>query len=194
LVFVVGPIVELAVMFEVAQAVGFFPMLFLLIAFSVAGFMLTKRVGLGVMQRLQARAEEAQALAASGSGSAAAAAALPPGAAVDGALIGLAGVLVVVPGFVTGIIGFLLFIPPLRRLAGKLAGRWLKGRVDAQFTVVGPAGPRRTRAASAPRPGGSEPFGSPRAPGTQPAGDASDPRTGPRDPGTIRRLPPGDVA
>lgn len=44
----------------------------------------------------------------------------PPGlAALDGALIGLAGVLFIIPGFVSDAIALLLLIPPLRRFAAK---------------------------------------------------------------------------
>ncbi len=54
-----------------------------------------------------------------------------------GAMIVLAAILLIVPGFLTDIVGLLLFLPPVRDLAWK----YLKNRI----TVVSGFGMRRSR-------------------------------------------------
>ncbi|HUQ01592.1 MAG TPA: FxsA family protein [Kofleriaceae bacterium] len=61
----------------------------------------------------------------------------PVGAVVaDGALVALAGVLLVIPGFVTDVVALALLVPPLRALVRKRASRWF----ESKMVVVG--GPR----------------------------------------------------
>lgn len=48
---------------------------------------------------------------------------------VDGALIALAGVLFLVPGFVTDVVGLLLLVPPVRALVRRRAARAFESRM-----------------------------------------------------------------
>lgn len=48
---------------------------------------------------------------------------------VDGALVALAGVLFIVPGFVTDVVALLLLVPPVRVLTRKRAARWFQSRM-----------------------------------------------------------------
>src|SRR5437660_413271 len=70
-----------------------------MIAISLFGFWLVKREGLGTWRRAQAQLRAGE---------------VPAGEAVDGALIAGAGLLLIVPGFVTDVVGLLLLLPPLR--------------------------------------------------------------------------------
>lgn len=55
---------------------------------------------------------------------------------VDGALIALAGVLFVIPGFVSDVVALSLLVPPVRVLVRKVAAR----RFQSRFVVVGDVG------------------------------------------------------
>jgi UPF0716 protein FxsA len=55
---------------------------------------------------------------------------------VEGALVAVAGVLFVIPGFVSDVVGLALLVPPVRVLVRKGAGRWFKSRI----VVVGGPG------------------------------------------------------
>ena len=55
LVFIVGPIVELYVIIQVAQVIGGWETIALLIVESILGAWLMKRQGRGVLARIQAR-------------------------------------------------------------------------------------------------------------------------------------------
>ncbi|MET8067856.1 FxsA family protein, partial [Micromonospora sp. NPDC005313] len=76
---------------------------------------------------------------------AAAQAGRPPGPEVTDGLIGLLGALLLaLPGLVSGVVGLLLLVPPLRRLAGGGVRRATERRVSSM--VAGDLfGPRRVR-------------------------------------------------
>jgi UPF0716 protein FxsA len=124
--FVIVPIVELAVIIQVADGIGIPETIGLLVLVSVVGAWLCKREGIGVLRRIQASLDRRQ---------------LPTRALIDGGLIMLAGALLLTPGFLSDILGILLLLPPTRAVVraavlGVLAKRF---RV---VTVVGTAGRR----------------------------------------------------
>ena len=109
------PIAELAVLVQVAGSIGVLDTIGLLILVSVVGVWLAKRAGLGVVARLRdttARGEP------------------PSRELADGALILLAGVLLVLPGFISDVIGILLLLPPVRALVRTVLLRRLRNRGD----------------------------------------------------------------
>ena len=116
------PVVELVVIFQVAHVIGGWDTLGLLVLVSLTGAWLAQRAGLGALQRFRASVDAGE---------------LPGDAVVDGLLILVGGLLMVVPGFVTGAVGLLLLVPPLRAPVRKLVLRRVRRRVDSTLTVVG---------------------------------------------------------
>jgi UPF0716 protein FxsA len=100
--FVVAPLVELAVIVQVSGALGVLNTLGLLIAVSILGAWLAKREGLSVLRRIQSALDQGR---------------LPSREVVDGGLILLAGSLMIAPGFISDCLALLLLIPPTRALA-----------------------------------------------------------------------------
>jgi UPF0716 family protein affecting phage T7 exclusion len=86
---------------QLAGEIGIVPTLLLLIADSIAGTLLMRSQGRSAWQRFN---------------DATAAGRIPAREVADGALIILGGAFLLTPGFVTDIFGFLLLIPPTRRL------------------------------------------------------------------------------
>lgn len=125
---VVLPFVELAVLVQVAGSIGVLDTIGLLVVVSIVGVWLAKRAGLGVVNRMR-RAQ--------------AAGEVPSRELMDGALIMMAAVLLVIPGFVTDVVGILLLLPPIRAGVRTLALRRI--RTSSRFVVVG-AGPGTTSA------------------------------------------------
>jgi UPF0716 protein FxsA len=122
-VFVVAPAVEIYVMVQVGQAIGFGWVLLLLIAAAVLGSAVMRRAG----------ASWWSALRANGTGSQ-----LPDGrAAADAAMLFAAGLLIFLPGFVSDVVGLVLLLPPARRLIQTAAVAWFVRRFSA---VTGPGG------------------------------------------------------
>ncbi len=99
LLFLLVPIVELAVILQVGQALGTWTTIFLLVAISVVGAALVKREGLGVLEQFRAQVRNGV---------------VPGRELADGAMILVAGALLLTPGFVTDTVGLALLLPPVR--------------------------------------------------------------------------------
>jgi UPF0716 protein FxsA len=91
--------VEIFVFVQVGQWIGYGWAILALLAIALFGLWLVKREGLGTWRRAQAQMRAGE---------------IPAAEVVDGALIAGAGLLLIVPGFVTDAIGLLLLLPPLR--------------------------------------------------------------------------------
>jgi UPF0716 protein FxsA len=111
---VIVPIVEIAVAIQVAHHIGGLDTVLLLIGLSLGGVWLAKQAGFGVLARM--REQVARGV-------------LPGNEMIDGVLVFVAGVLLLVPGFVTGIIGLVLLIPPVRVAVRGGIKRRLRGRI-----------------------------------------------------------------
>ncbi len=154
LALLAAAVVEIAVFVLLAHLIGYGPALLLLLAASVAGLFLLRREGMRAWRSFRAAASAGQ----------------PPGRQVTDGLVGLAGgLLLAVPGLVSGLIGVLLVVPPVRRGASLLARRAAERRVSSM--VAGEMfGPRRVRVRrGAPRPAGDGP-GQPPADPVRPVG------------------------
>jgi UPF0716 protein FxsA len=114
LILVVLPIAEVASIVWVAHQVGVLATLGLLVGVSVVGAVLAKHVGLEVWRRFRAT------LAAGD---------IPTGEVFDGVLVLIAAVLLVIPGFITDILGLLLLIPAVRSLVKWMAWRRMRRRL-----------------------------------------------------------------
>jgi UPF0716 protein FxsA len=125
-VFVVVPVVELLVAIQVAHVIGWFGTLGLMLLVSVVGFFLLRWAGLGAFRRFRADVDAGR---------------LPGESVVDGLLILVGGVLMVLPGFVTGAVGLLLILPPIRAVVRHLVLRRVRNRIDSTLVIVGGSGP-----------------------------------------------------
>jgi len=118
LLFVAVPIVEIALFIQVGGAIGLWPTLAIVVLTAVIGTSLMRAQGLMTLGRLQ------NALATGQN---------PADPMAQGAMILVAGVLLLTPGFFTDTVGFLLLVPAIR----VALIRWLSARVAASghFTV-----------------------------------------------------------
>jgi UPF0716 protein FxsA len=107
LAIVIG-VVEISVFVQVGQWIGFLNTVGLLLVVSLLGVWLVKRQGLGVMARIRNQRSAGR---------------IPTTEAFDGALILVAGVLLVIPGFVTDAFGLLLLFPPIRAVVRRFVSR-----------------------------------------------------------------------
>src|SRR6266498_1231504 len=106
LAFLLVPIAELAVLVAVGSQIGYLNTFVLMVVLSVTGAWLARREGLGAWRRLQAALVEGR---------------MPTVEVADGAMILLAGALLLTPGFLTDVLGVLLLLPPVRAVVR----RWL---------------------------------------------------------------------
>jgi len=111
--FLVVPIVEIAVIVQVGQQIGAAPTIVLLLLESALGAWLVKREGRRTWAALQTAASTGR---------------LPSRELADSALVLVGGTLLLTPGFVTDVVGFFLTLPPTRPLARKALGWFLARR------------------------------------------------------------------
>jgi len=116
LILLALPLVEIGGFIMVGGAIGVLPTILLVVATSIAGSMLLRFQGLGTLGRIRGMLEAGQD---------------PSREVAHGLMIVLAGILLVIPGFVTDVGGILLFLPPVRDLAWRLLRRNLAVRAMA---------------------------------------------------------------
>ncbi len=114
LLFTVVPLVELYLLLWLGDRLGFAATVALVLFTGVVGATLAKLEGLRVMREWQ------EAL---GAGK------MPTDGVMGGLLILVGGVLLVTPGVLTDLTGFLLLIPPTRRLVMKVLRRRLEAGI-----------------------------------------------------------------
>jgi len=122
LLFVVGPIVELYVIIQVSHVIGGWETIALLLIESAIGAWLMKRQGRGTWRRIQTQLQQHQ---------------LPTKELVDGGLIIFAGALMLTPGFLTDLLGFLLLIPPTRAIVRAALMRRFSHRLGSGYRLIG---------------------------------------------------------
>ena len=109
---IIVPVVELFVIVQVAHWIGVWETLFLLVTVSLLGAWMVKIQGIGVLRRISDDWRNRR---------------VPARSLVDGVLLLLAGALLLIPGFVTDIIGLMLLVPPVRAgIRNGLIGRWTR--------------------------------------------------------------------
>ncbi|MFI7601863.1 FxsA family protein [Actinoplanes sp. NPDC049681] len=122
-------VAEIAVFAAVAHALGALWAVLLVGLSSIAGLALLRREGIRGWRSFRSAAEAGR----------------PPGHQVSNSLVGLLGALLLaLPGFVSGVAGLLLIVPPVRPLARRAVERFAERRLSA--AVAGDLfGPRRVR-------------------------------------------------
>lgn len=107
-VIVAIPILEIAVFVQVASVIGVLDTVGVLLLFSIGGLLLVRHEGMGTMAKVRAELDQGR---------------VPTGHLADGFWLLVAGLLLLVPGFVTDIAGLLLLLPPVRWLAKRGVAR-----------------------------------------------------------------------
>jgi len=97
--FLLLPLMEIALFILVGRAIGLLPTLALVVLGAVAGALLLRQQGLGVVSRLRSNMN---------------AGTMPGRTMFDTMLIGLASLLLIVPGFFSDAIALILLLPPVR--------------------------------------------------------------------------------
>lgn len=130
LAFVAVPIVEIALFIQVGGFIGMWPTLGIVVLTAVLGTMMMRAQGALAMQDVQRSFNDLRD---------------PTEPLAHGAMILVAGVLLLTPGFFTDTLGLSLLIPPVRRAVFAFVASRIKIRtVHYGPTGPGPQGPRRS--------------------------------------------------
>jgi UPF0716 protein FxsA len=121
------PIVELAVLIQVGSRIGVGITLLLLLAAAVAGSLVLRQVGTDAIRRLGAASGRDPATTPLGPGR-------PP---AESALVVIAGLLLLVPGFLSDVAALVLLVPAVRRALVRRTGEAVLRRFQVrQIRVV----------------------------------------------------------
>jgi UPF0716 protein FxsA len=131
LLFILVPIAELALLIEIGTHLGLPATLALIVFTGALGAYLARRQGLGVLAKIRSEMDQGR---------------LPAGQLVDGALILIAGAVLMTPGVLTDAFGFFCLFPPgRRRLKSYLSRRFERavrsGTVDMSVDFGEPQWP-----------------------------------------------------
>ncbi|MBS3805657.1 MAG: FxsA family protein [Oleiphilaceae bacterium] len=144
LLFIIMPIVEMAILIKVGTLIGALPTIGLVLLTAVIGAALLRQQGLATLLKANQRMSSGE---------------LPAKEVAEGLLLAIGGALLLTPGFVTDTVGFLCLIPGSRHwLAGYVMKRMVmssrtqgfhfqagsRGPFEGQdpFGGAGPFGPR----------------------------------------------------
>ncbi|WP_411036230.1 FxsA family protein [Shinella sp. BYT-45] len=125
------PLAEIACFILVGRRIGLLATLSLVVLSAVAGIVLMRIQGFGVLARLRQAGQEGRA---------------PGKELLDAAMILIAGILLLIPGFLTDLVGLALFLPPVRNF---LWNRLMRNVVVVDIGGMRPGrrpqtGPQRT--------------------------------------------------
>ena len=126
LILVAVPIIEIALFIEVGGWIGTWPTIGIVVLTALIGSMMLRQQGTSALQNVQQRLAEGEN---------------PGQMLAEGAMILVAGVLLLTPGFFTDALGFALLIPPIR----VAIWRYLAPRIKVTQTFHGPHGTARRR-------------------------------------------------
>lgn len=100
LLFILAPLAEIWLMIDIGSVIGAGWTVFSIITTAVIGGSIVRFQGLGVYSRMNLSASRGE---------------LPAMEIIEGFSLLISGILLLLPGFITDAMGFLILIPPLRR-------------------------------------------------------------------------------
>jgi UPF0716 protein FxsA len=116
------PAAEIAAFVLVAALIGVTGALLLMLTTTLAGILVLRQAGRGRIARFRAAVSQAEMTGLEANG--------------IGVLTVLAGLLLVLPGFLTDLVGIALLIGPVRRWCGRMVRSWIGRRNRGDRSVV----------------------------------------------------------
>lgn len=111
---------ELFLLLKFASSLGFFPTFLMCVLTGVLGGALVRSQSLQTLSDIQKSLAEGK---------------LPAEEIVSGFMLVLTGTLLMLPGFITDTMGFLMLVPPIRRFAARKFLEMLKRNIAFKFTT-----------------------------------------------------------
>lgn len=113
-IFIIVPMAELYILIEVGKRIGALTTIGIIILTGIIGTYLIKSQGFMILRKIQSDMNEGN---------------LPGDSLIQGIIILAGGLLLLTPGFITDIVGFIFLIPAGREIVKKYLLIWLKGKI-----------------------------------------------------------------
>ncbi|KML13491.1 exlusion protein FxsA [Bacillus safensis] len=122
LLLILFPAVEISLFLISSKIIGILPTMLLIVLTSALGAYFARKQGIEAFQKVQRDLHYGK---------------MPGGAIVDGFCILIGGLLLLIPGFLSDIIGALLLIPVTRKGIKPLFERWLRNMSNRnRYTII----------------------------------------------------------
>ncbi|MFC1510632.1 FxsA family protein [Candidatus Omnitrophota bacterium] len=115
LLFTVVPALELAVLIKVGSFIGVGNTLTIIILTGVVGAYLARLQGFLILQEIQGKLNQGL---------------MPSAQLLDGLMVLVGGILLLTPGFITDVMGFLLLVPFTRAILKLIFNKYFKAMID----------------------------------------------------------------
>ena len=115
LLFTLIPVIELSLLIEIGSYIGIMNTIVIVILTAIIGAYMVRMEGMGVMYRIQKNMQEGV---------------FPGEELISGAMILVAGALLLTPGFFTDVIGFLMVIPISRSYISNLIKKYIEKKIS----------------------------------------------------------------
>lgn len=116
LLFSVIPVIELAILIKIGSFIGVTSTVIIVILTAIIGAYMVRLEGLGVLYRIQNNMQQGV---------------FPGDELISGAMILMAGALLLTPGFFTDIIGFLMVIPVSRNFIKEIVKKHIDKKISS---------------------------------------------------------------
>lgn len=113
LLFTIIPTIELVILIKTGTIIGTLNTVIIIIITAVVGAYMVRLEGMGVMYRIRKNLVEGR---------------FPAEELIDGLIIFIAGALLLTPGFVTDITGFIMIFPVTRNIVKTIIKKYIKRR------------------------------------------------------------------
>ncbi len=114
MLFIIVPVTEIYILIEVGKRIGSLATISIIIFTGILGAYLVKNQGFMILKKIQNDLNNGI---------------MPGDSLIQGAIILAGGILLLTPGFVTDIAGFIFLIPVSRNVVKKYLLKWLKGKI-----------------------------------------------------------------
>ncbi|PFZ06292.1 membrane protein FxsA [Bacillus pseudomycoides] len=115
------PAVEITVLIGSSHLIGMWPTFAMIVFTGVLGAYLAKRQGLIVLKEIQFRLNRGE---------------MPGDAVLDGIFVFIGGLLLLTPGYVTDVIGFIFIFSVTRQLFKFMMIKWLEWKIRRNTTII----------------------------------------------------------
>ncbi|PFJ13170.1 membrane protein FxsA [Bacillus cereus] len=119
--FVLIPAIEITVLIGLSHVIGLWSTFAMIVFTGIVGVYLAKRQGFKVLREIQFKLNRGE---------------MPGEAVLDGIFIFVGGILLVIPGYVTDIIGFIFVVPVTRTLLKPLVIKWMEWKFRKRTTII----------------------------------------------------------
>jgi UPF0716 protein FxsA len=121
LIFVIVPVIELTLLIKVGSVIGTLNTITIILLTALIGAYLVRLEGLGVLYRIQKNMSEGI---------------FPAEELINGVMILVAGALLLTPGFLTDLIGFMMVFPVSRNILKRIARRYIDRKMASPDITI----------------------------------------------------------